>query len=542
MSMSSIPSSSQSRKLYGWVERIGNKVPHPFLLFIYLIIVLMVTTAILSAFGVSAKNPTDGTPVVVKNLLSVEGLHWFLLNVIKNFSGFAPLGAILALVLGAGLAERVGLLPALMVKMASHVNARYASYMVLFIAFFSHISSDAALVIMPPMGALIFLAVGRHPVAGLLAAIAGVGCGFTANLLTMGALIFLAVGRHPVAGLLAAIAGVGCGFTANLLIVTTDVLLSGISTEAAAAFNPQMHVSVIDNWYFMASSVVVLTIIGGLITDKIIEPRLGQWQGNSDEKLQTLTESQRFGLRIAGVVSLLFIAAIALMVIPQNGILRDPINHTVMPSPFIKGIVPLIILFFFVVSLAYGIATRTIRRQADLPHLMIEPMKEMAGFIVMVFPLAQFVAMFNWSNMGKFIAVGLTDILESSGLSGIPAFVGLALLSSFLCMFIASGSAIWSILAPIFVPMFMLLGFHPAFAQILFRIADSSVLPLAPVSPFVPLFLGFLQRYKPDAKLGTYYSLVLPYPLIFLVVWLLMLLAWYLVGLPIGPGISPRLS
>ncbi|MWR77198.1 p-aminobenzoyl-glutamate transporter, partial [Escherichia coli] len=179
-----------------------------------------------------------------------------------------------------------------------------------------------------------------------------------------------------------------------------------------------------------------------------------------------------------GVVSLLFIAAIALMVIPENGILRDPINHTVMPSPFIKGIVPLIILFFFVVSLAYGIATRTIRRQADLPHLMIEPMKEMAGFIVMVFPLAQFVAMFNWSNMGKFIAVGLTDILESSGLSGIPAFVGLALLSSFLCMFIASGSAIWSILAPIFVPMFMLLGFHPAFAQILFRIADSSVLPL----------------------------------------------------------------
>ncbi|MFQ7389684.1 MAG: AbgT family transporter [Escherichia sp.] len=240
MSMSSIPSPSQSGKLYGWVERIGNKVPHPFLLFIYLIIVLMVTTAILSAFGVSAK-----THLVAgggENLLSVEGLHWFLPNVIKNFSGFAPLGAILALVLGAGLAERVGLLPALMVKMASYVNARYASYMVLFIAFFSHISSDAALVIMPPMGALIFLAVGRHPVAGLLAAIAGVGC----------------------------------GFTANLLIVTTDVLLSGISTEAAAAFNPQMHVSVIDNWYFMASSVVVLTIVGGLIIDKIIEPQLRQ--------------------------------------------------------------------------------------------------------------------------------------------------------------------------------------------------------------------------------------------------------------------------
>lgn len=190
-----------------------------------------------------------------------------------------------------------------MVKMSSHVSARYASYMVLFIAFFSHISSDAALVIMPPLGALMFLAVGRHPVAGLLAAIAGVGC----------------------------------GFTANLLIVTTDVLLSGISTEAAKTLDASLHVSVIDNWYFMATSVIVLTLVGGLITDKLVEPRLGQWQGGSDETLQTLTAEQRFGLRVAGVAALLFVAVIALMVIPENGILRDPIKHTVMPSPFIKG-------------------------------------------------------------------------------------------------------------------------------------------------------------------------------------------------------------
>ena len=267
MSMSSIPSPSPNGKLYSWVEKIGNKVPHPFLLFIYLIVVLAVATAALSAFGVAVINPTDGSTVVVKNLLSVEGLHWFLPNVIKNFSGFAPLGAILALVLGAGLAERVGLLPALMAKMASHVSARYASYMVLFIAFFSHISSDAALVIMPPLGALMFLAVGRHPVAGLLATIAGVGC----------------------------------GFTANLLIVTTDVLLSGISTEAAKTLDGSLHVSVIDNWYFMASSVIVLTLVGGLITDKLIEPRLGSWEGRSEDRLEALTAEQRFGLRVAGI-------------------------------------------------------------------------------------------------------------------------------------------------------------------------------------------------------------------------------------------------
>ena len=289
------------------------------------------------------------------DMVSSRGYAW------GYIGSCVPFVVCLALVLGAGFAERVGLLPSLMVKMSSHVSARYASYMVLFIAFFSHISSDAALVIMPPLGALMFLAVGRHPVAGLLAAIAGVGC----------------------------------GFTANLLIVTTDVLLSGISTEAAKTLDASLHVSVIDNWYFMATSVIVLTLVGGLITDKLVEPRLGQWQGGSDETLQTLTAEQRFGLRVAGVAALLFVAVIALMVIPENGILRDPIKHTVMPSPFIKGIVPLIIFFFFVVSLAYGIATGKIRRQADLPQLMIEPMKEMAGFIVMVFPLAQFVAMFN---------------------------------------------------------------------------------------------------------------------------------------------------
>jgi aminobenzoyl-glutamate transport protein len=363
MSMSSIPSHSPSR-FYGWIEKVGNRVPHPFLLFIWLIVILMVATALLSAFDAGVRSPTDGSIVQVRNLLSAEGLHWFLPNVIKNFSGFTPLGAILALVLGAGLAERVGLLPALMVKMASRVSARYASYMVLFIAFFSHISSDAALVIMPPMGALIFLAVGRHPVAGLLAAIAGVGS----------------------------------GFTANLLIVTTDVLLSGISTEAAHAIDPQMHVSVIDNWYFMATSVIVLTLVGGLITDRIIEPRLGVWQGNSDERLEQLTAAQNRGLLAAGIAALLFIAGVALLVVPEHGLLRDPVQGTILPSPFIRGIVPLIILFFFVVSIAYGIATGTIRRQGDLPALMIEPMKEMAGFIVMVFPLAQFVAMFSGRN------------------------------------------------------------------------------------------------------------------------------------------------
>ncbi|QLK61868.1 p-aminobenzoyl-glutamate transporter [Enterobacteriaceae bacterium Kacie_13] len=490
-----------------WVERVGNKIPNPFLLFVYLIAVLMIANALISWLNITAVNPSNGEIIHVKNLLSAEGIQWILPNVIKNFSGFTPLGSILALVIGAGLAERVGLLQSLMYKMASKVSARYASYMVIFIAFFSHISSDAALVVMPPLGALIFLAVGRHPVAGLLAAIAGVGC----------------------------------GFTANLLIVTTDVLLSGLSTEAAKAINPAVQVSVIDNWYFMAASVILLTIVGAVLTDKFVEPRLPVYRGERNEEMKKLTPLQNRGLMASGIAALVFIGLVALLVVPEAALLRNPKTGGIIPSPFIQGIVPLIILFFFVISVPYGMVTKQIRSASDVPDLLVDPMKSMAGFIVMIFPLSQFVAFFNWSNMGKFMAIGLTDVLENLGMTGIPAFLGLIFLSALLCMFIASGSAIWSILAPIFVPMFMLLGFHPAFAQIVFRVADSSVIPLAPMSPFVPLFLGFLQRYNKEAKLGTYYSLVLPYPIVFFVVWLLMLVGWYLLGLPIGPGVYPHL-
>lgn len=490
-----------------WVERVGNKIPNPFLLFVYLIAVLMIASAVISWLNITAVNPSNGEIIHVKNLLSVEGIQWILPNVIKNFSGFTPLGSILALVIGAGLAERVGLLQSLMYKMASKVSARYASYMVIFIAFFSHISSDAALVVMPPLGALIFLAVGRHPVAGLLAAIAGVGC----------------------------------GFTANLLIVTTDVLLSGLSTEAAKAINPAVQVSVIDNWYFMAASVILLTIVGAVLTDKFVEPRLPVYRGERNDEMKKLTPLQNRGLMASGIAALVFIGLVALLVVPEAAPLRNPKTGGIIPSPFIQGIVPLIILFFFVISVPYGMVTKQIRSASDVPDLLVDPMKSMAGFIVMIFPLSQFVAFFNWSNMGKFMAIGLTDVLENLGMTGIPAFLGLIFLSALLCMFIASGSAIWSILAPIFVPMFMLLGFHPAFAQIVFRVADSSVIPLAPMSPFVPLFLGFLQRYNKEAKLGTYYSLVLPYPIVFFVVWLLMLVGWYLLGLPIGPDVYPHL-
>lgn len=498
---------SQGVGILKWVERVGNKLPNPFMLFLYLIAILMIATAALSIFHVTAIDPIKNETVEVKNLLSKEGLQWLLPNIIKNFSSFLPLASILTLMLGVGLAEKVGLLEAVIRKMALRVSAKYASYLVAFIAFFSHVSSDAAFVIMPPLGALIFLAVGRNPIAGLLAAIAGVGS----------------------------------GFTANMLIVTTDVLLSGISSEISKSVNPNVTVSVLDNWFFMSVSVLLLSAIIGFITDKFIEPKLGVYKGGDGKKLQDLTDQQKKALRAAGIAALVFIAVMAILVVPEGALLRDPKKGTIVPSPFISGIVPVILLFFFTVAITYGIKVGAIKKQNDIPAMLEGPIKGMAGFIVMVFPLSQFVAMFSWSNMGSFLALSITDVLEKMNMTGAPVFIGLMFLSAFLCMFIASGSAIWSILAPVFIPMFMALGYHPAFAQIAFRIADSSVIPFAIVSPFIPLFLNFLQEYKKDAKLGTYYSLILPYPIAIFILWTLLFTVWYFLGLPIGPGVYPKM-
>lgn len=495
----------KSYRFFDSIERVGNKIPNPFLLFVYLTAILVVVTAIISWLGLSVHDPASGEAVRVKNLLSAESLQWFLPNVIKNFSGFLPLGYILALILAFGLAEQTGLLEVLIRKMTTGISGKYASYVVVFIAFFSHVSSDAAIVIMPPLGAIIFMAVGRHPIAGLLATIAGVAS----------------------------------GFTANMLIVTTDVLLSGISSQISTRIDKAVSVSVLDNWFFMATSVILLTIVISIITDKFVEPRLGTFKGKVEAKLEKITPQQNKALKATGIAGLIYVVIIACMVIPKSGILRDPEHGTVLPSPFMSGIVGLIMGLFFVVSITYGCVAGVIKKQNDIPELMVKPMKGMAGFIILVFPLSQFVALFSYSDMGKFIALSIVSALNKMGVSGLPVVIGLLFISALMSLFIASGSAIWSMLAPVFIPLFMMLGYHPAFAQVVFRVADSSVIPLSPVSPFVPLFLGFLQKYRPDAKLGTYYSLILPYPIIILIVWILFVVVWYLLGLPIGPGIYP---
>ncbi|UFJ39601.1 AbgT family transporter [Brevibacillus humidisoli] len=487
-----------------WVEVVGNKLPHPFMLFLYLALGMMVLSAILASFGVTVVHPGKGETIAVKSLLSTEGFHWILTSMLTNFTGFKPLGLVLAMALGIGLAERVGLIQAILRKMILKVPARIVTFTVVFSGILGNLASDAAFVIIPPLGAMVFLALGRHPLAGLAA-------GF---------------------------AGVGSGFTANIFVAGTDALLSGISTEVAKTIDPNVAISPLANWYFMVFSTLFLSLLGTWITEKIVEPRLGQYSGNKTARLENLTETENKALRATGMAAAIFLVILALLVVPEGAILRDPEQGTIIPSPFLKGIIPIILLFFVTVATTFGIKTGQIKSQKDVPRFMTDAIKDMSSFIVMVFAAAQFIAFFNWSNVGVYIAVNGAELLTSINLTGLPVVVGFTLLAALLNLFIFSGSAQWALMAPVFIPMFMLLDYHPAFIQLAYRIADSSTNTISPLNPYMPMILMYMQEYKKEAGLGTLISMMMPYAMIFLTMWTVLMIVWYLFGLPLGPGVS----
>ncbi|HZG17904.1 MAG TPA: AbgT family transporter [Candidatus Bathyarchaeia archaeon] len=494
----------EQKGILKWIEKVGNKLPHPFMLFLYLCIATILISVLLN--GMSVIHPGEGKAIAVKSLLTQEGIHWMLTSTLKNFTDFPALGLVLGMVLGIGLAERVGLLEAVLRKMMVNVPKRMLSITVVFVGVLGNLASDAAFIILPPIGALLFLAAGRHPIAGFAAASAGVGS----------------------------------GFTANLFIAGTDALLSGISTQVAKTVDPNMVVTPVDNWYFMAASVFVLAAIGAWITDKIIEPRLGEYTGPGASTQVALTDLENKGLKVAGIVALLYIGIVALLVVPEGALLRDPKTGAILTSPFIKGIIPIILLFFISVAVAYGIKVGRIKNQTDVPRLMGESIKEMSGFIVLVFVIAQFIAYFNWSNLGIFMAVKGADFLESINLTGLPVLIAFSLLTIVVSLFISSGSALWALLAPVFIPMLMILDFHPAFIQVAYRIADSATNTITPMNPYLPMMLAYYQQYKKDSGMGTVISTMMPYVIAFYAVWIVMMVIWYYMGLPIGPGITAR--
>lgn len=486
------------------VEKGGNRLPHPFWIFLSLALLVILLSWVLSALGVSVEDPGSGDEVVVTSLVSGAGLVHILTSAVTNFVEFPPLGLVLTIMLGIGLAQQVGLIRAFMQRIIASAPSTLVTYAIILAGIFGSLASNAAYIAIPPLAALAFLGLGRHPLAGI-------ATGFAA---------------------------VGAGFNANLLIGTVDPLLSGISTEAASSLQGSPRVSPVDNYFFIAASTPLLVVVGALVTEKIIEPRLGEYGGERGSQAQEpLTGAENRGLRNALIAAVLFVAGLALAVFPQGSPLRGE-GGSLIPSPLLDGTVVILLLFFFTVAVVYGLTAGTITRPADIPYYMGEAMKDFAGLIVVFFAAAQFIDYFNYSNISTVVAVSGAELLQSVNLAGLPVIVAFIFVVAIMNLFITSGSAQWALLAPIFVPVFFYLGYDPAYAQLAFRIGDSSTNIITPVNLFVPAILGFMREYDPRAGFGTLFSLTLPFAVFFLLSWTAFFAIWSLIGLPIGPGVD----
>lgn len=499
-------------KLLDQVEWLGNKLPHPFMLFIYLSVIIIFVSWGLSAMNLSVIHPMDEEEVAVQNMVSLEGLEFILSSMLENFTGFAPLGLVLVMMFGIGLAQKVGLIETFMKRTILNAPPKLVTFVIIGTGVVGNLASDAAFVIIPPLAAMVFYSLGRHPLAGMAA-------GF---------------------------AGVGGGFTANVLITGTDALLSGISTEVAQSVNPDLAVSPVDNYFFMAFSVLMLMAAGTWLTEKVVEPRLGKFNEKyaDPETVSQTAEApsaqELKGLRNAGITAAVYLLIVASTVVPPNGILRGE-DGTIVPSIFLDNIIPIILFFFISVAIAYGVTTKVLETTGDVPELMGQAMKDMSGFIVLIFAASQFIAYFEWTNLGTLIAVSSANGLENINFTGMGLIVGFIILGAGLNMFIFSGSAQWALMAPIFIPMFYFLNYDPAFIQLAYRIADSSTNIITPMNPYVPMVLAFMKRYDNRAGFGTLFSIMLPYAMTFLFLWIIIFVVWNMLGIPIGPGITPGL-
>lgn len=356
-------------------------------------------------------------------------------------------------------------------------------------------------------------------------------------LVPLAATIFLAAGRHPLAGLAAAFAGVSGGYSANLMLGTVDPLLAGLSEEAARIIDPSYQVNATANYYFMFVSTFFIAAAGTWVTERIVAPRLGDYTGSEKaEELSALTPEERRGLWFTLAALVVMAGVLLLATVPANGFLRDPATGSLLSSPFMSGIVALIFIVFAVAGIAYGIGAGTFRSDTDVMKGMGKAMETLGLYLVLVFFAAQFVAYFNWTNLGLIVAVKGAEFLEAAGLGPILLMVAFILISAFINLFMGSASAKWAIMAPVFVPMFMLLGYTPEFTQTAYRIGDSVTNIVSPMMTYFALIVAFVERYEPKAGIGTVIATMLPYTVVFLVVWSLLLVVWMLLGLPVGPG------
>lgn len=484
------------------IERAGNALPHPASLFVVLGALIVVLSAVLSGSGASVAHPLTGAVITPVNLLSLEGLHRLVLNVVPNFTNFAPLGPVLVSLLGLSVAEQSGLLGAIVRLIVSGTPARLLTLMVVFAGATSNTAGDVGYVLLLPLAAALFHAVGRNPLAGLAAAFAGVSG----------------------------------GFAANLLLSPTDVILAGLTQEAARILDPAYVVTPMASYFFLAASVGLVTLTGTVVTERIVEPRLGPYTGTVvPEPVAPLTPREWRALGWAGVVVLALSALVVWGLIP-GGYLQDPERPGFIGSYFLRGLVFFIFVFGLVPGVVYGARAGTIRSDADVYRGMTKNMELVAGYLVVIFFIAQFVNLFAWSNLGVLLAVHGAGVLRALDLGPIPLLVALVAMTGTINVLLGSASAKWAMLGPVLVPMFMLLGYSPELTQTSYRVGDSLTNIITPLSSNFPLVLMFFQRYMPAAGIGTLTATMLPYAGANFLAWSMMLVIWVWLGLPTGPG------
>ncbi|WP_083276072.1 AbgT family transporter [Pseudonocardia sp. HH130630-07] len=492
----------------GVVERVGNALPHPFWLFWVLSAILGVISAIMAAAGVTVVNP-EGETVTVRNLLSGDGLANALESMIDNFASFPPMATIVTVIMGVAVAERTGLLAAAMRAGVARVPASLVVFAVAFAGTVAHVASAAAYIILVPLGGLAFRAVGRSPILGIVVA-------YTA---------------------------IASGYDASPIPTPNDAIFAGIATAAAQIVDPEYVVSPVSNWFFNIVSSIVLATIITLMTRLVLSkrPDLDVDPDAPDDDVAGLhvSAAERSGLIRAGLVLLAAAVVLTAIILPESSPLRGE-GGSIVESPFIEGIGAVIAFLFGMMGIVYGLRVGTITKASDVPKLMTEGIKQMAPVLALFFAIAQFLAYFEWSHIGDVISVLSADALRTTGVPIPVIFLMVLLLLSVVNVMITSGSAMWAIAAPVIIPMLMLVDVPPETTQALFRIADSGSTAITPMSPYFVMALGFLQRYRKDAGIGTLASYTLPLAIAMTTVWTALFFAWWALGIPLGPGAPVR--
>jgi aminobenzoyl-glutamate transport protein len=496
------------------VERVGNMVPHPAIIFFILIGIVIAFSAFFGLLGTTvtydAYDEAVGDIVQqttsVRSLLSPDGIRFMLTSPVANFLGFTGVGVILVAMIGVGIAEESGLIATLVRNLVASAPRSIFTFMIVMVGVVSSIAADAGYLVLVPLAAAAFHSMGRHPLAGLAA-------GFS---------------------------GVAAVFLVNLFVTPTDALLTEVTNDAIRTVNPNLQITLVGNLYFMIVSSILMAIVCTVITERFVEPRLGPYSGELKvEEAHELTESEQRGLKYAGWAFLGFVLILLALTAPPVpwGILRNQTTGGIMSgSPFMSALIVLISLLFLVLGYAYGRGAGTIKDATAAIGLVTKTWSNLAGMIFLLFVISNFIAFFNWTNLATVMAVNLADFLQNVPIGATGYIILFVIVVALIDIILTGALAKWAILAPVFIPLFMRLGGDPNLVLAAYRVGDSPMNVVTPLNVYLAVMVGFAQKYVKDAGIGTIVALMLPYTVVLLVLWTLLLIVWNLFGIPLGPG------